>query len=330
MLNVYLTVDTELWPYSEGWPVRALSPDKITFDEEIAACFYGKTSEGEFGLPYQIGLLNQYGLKATYFLEPLFADRVGHKHLIDLVDLIQCNNQEVQLHLHTEWLSEIYDPTVPAHFKQYMHQFTLNEQAALIAKGVLSLQAAGVEKLHAFRAGGYGANRDTLRAVAQNGLLFDSSYNSCYLGEDCKIDLNEQLLQPYKIENIWEFPISFFQDYPNHWRHAQLAACSAKEMETALLNAWRQGWFSFVIVLHSFELVKGRSIGKLSAPDKLNISRFNHLCKFLSEHTDKFRTAVFSELDPAAIPEIKSPKILRSRPQHTIRRYAEQIYSRFF
>ena len=159
MLNVYLTVDTELWPYSEGWPVRALSLDKITFNEEIAACFYGKTSEGEFGLPYQLEQLNRYGLKATYFLEPLFADRAGSNHLTDVVDLIQRNNQEVQLHLHTEWLSEIHDPTIPSHFRQYMHQFTLDEQRALIAKGIRSLQAVGVKKLHAFRAGSYGANR---------------------------------------------------------------------------------------------------------------------------------------------------------------------------
>ena len=330
MLNVYLTVDTELWPYSEGWPVTALSLDKTAFDEEIAACFYGKTSEGEFGLPYQIEQLNRYGLKATYFLEPLFADRADSNYLADLVDLIQCNYQEVQLHLHTEWLSEIHDPTIPPRFKQYMHQFTLDEQIALIAKGIRSLRIAGVEKLHAFRAGGYGANRDTLRAVAQNGLLFDSSCNPCYLGEDCKIKLDKQLLQPFKLEGIWELPITFFQDYPGHQRHAQLASCSAEEMETALLDAWRQDWFSFVIVLHSFELVKNRSAGKLSSPDKLNINRFNHLCKFLSDHTDKFRTALFSELDPTSIPEIKSPKILRSRPHHTIRRFAEQAYSRFF
>ncbi|MXS85194.1 hypothetical protein ABO04_04505 [Nitrosomonas sp. HPC101] len=329
MLNVYLTVDTELWPYSEGWPVTALSPDKTTFDEEIAACFYGKTSEGEFGLPYQIEQLNQYGLKATYFLEPLFADRAGNNYLADLVDLIQRNHQEVQLHLHTEWLSEIHDPTIPPRFKQYMHQFTLDEQIALIAKGMHSLRMAGAEKLHAFRAGSYGANRDTLRAAAQNGLLFDSSYNPCYLGEDCKIDLDEQLLQPFKLEGVWELPIAFFQDYPGHQRHAQLAACSAKEMETALLDAWRQGWFSFVIVLHSFELIRSRVAGQLSLPDKLNIRRFNRLCEFLSSHTDKFRTALFSELDPATIPETKSPKILYSRPYHTIRRYVEQAYSRF-
>lgn len=329
MLNVYLTVDTELWPYSEGWPVTALSRNKTAFDEEIAACFYGKTFEGEYGLPYQIEQLNRYGLRATYFLEPLFADRVGSNYLTDIVDLIQDNNQEIQLHLHTEWLSEIYDPTIPSHFKQYMHQFTLDEQITLIAKGLRSLQAAGVKELHAFRAGSYGANRDTLRAAARNGLMFDSSYNPCYLGEDCKVNLNEQLLQPCEIEGVWEFPISFFQDYPGHWRHTQLAACSAKEMETALLDAWRAGWFSFVIVLHSFELVKDRAAGRLSLPDKRNIDRFNQLCKFLADNTDKFRTALFSELDPAMIPEMKSMKILRSRPSHTARRYIEQAFSRF-
>lgn len=81
-----------------------------------------------------------------------------------------------------------------------------------------------MKKLHAFRAGSYGANQNTLRAVAKNGLLFDSSYNPCYLGEDCKIDLNEQLLQPYKIENAWEFPISF------SGLSKSLAACAAGSM----------------------------------------------------------------------------------------------------
>jgi len=329
MLNVFLTVDTEVWPYADGWPVRPLPPDRTDFDEEIAACLYGKTLQGEFGLPYQLEQLNRQGLKATYFLEPLFADRAGRNNLADAVSLIQSNGQEVQLHLHTEWLSEIHDPSIPAHFKQYMHLFTLEEQTALIAKGIRSLQAAGVETIHAFRAGSYGANRDTLRAAARNGLLFDASYNPCYLGKDCKIDLSEQLLQPLKIDEVWEFPVSFFQDYPGHQRHTQLAACSAKEMQTALLDAWQSGWFSLVIVLHSFELVKGRAPGTPCLPDKLNIDRFGQLCQFLAEHGDKFRTMLFSELDPAIIPEVISAQVLRSRFHHTAQRYAEQALSRF-
>lgn len=328
MLNVFLTVDTEIWPYSDGWPVRALPANKTQFEAEIAACIYGKTAAGDFGLPYQIEQLNQHGLKATFFLEPLFADRAGNQHLADIVNLIQHNGQEVQLHLHTEWLSEIHDPTIPTHFKQYMHQFTLDEQTALIAKGMRSLQAAGAIDLRAFRAGSYGANRDTLRAAAKNGLSFDSSYNPCYLEKDCQIDLNQTLLQPSRIEGLWEFPVSFFQDYPGHQRHAQLAACSFNEMKTALLDAWQAGWFSFVIVLHGFELVKNRNPDTPCLPDKRNIDRFQRLCGFLAEHTDKFCTATFSTLDTSTIPEIKEAKVLRSRIRHTAWRYAEQALAR--
>lgn len=328
MLNVFLTVDTEIWPYADGWPVRALPANKTQFEAEIAACLYGKTLSGEFGLPYQIEQLNQHELKATFFLEPLFADRAGNQHLVDIVNLIQHNGQEVQLHLHTEWLSEISDPTIPTHFKQYMHQFTLDEQTALISKGIRSLQAAGVQTVHAFRAGSYGANRDTLRAALNNGLLFDSSHNSCYLGNDCKINLDQTLLQPARIEGVWEFPVSFFQDYPAHQRHAQLAACSFNEMKTALLDAWQAGWYSFVIVLHGFELVKNRNPDSPCLPDKRNIDRFQRLCGFLAEHADKFRTTVFSELDSERIPEITPTKVLRSRPYHTAWRYAEQAFSR--
>lgn len=328
MLNVFLTVDTEIWPYSDGWPVRSLPADKTQFDAEIAAYLYGKTSTGEFGLPYQIEQLNQHGLKATYFLEPLFADRAGDQHLANIVNLIQRNGQEVQLHMHTEWLSEIHDPTIPSHFKQYMHQFTLEEQTALIAKGVRSLQAAGVQDMHAFRAGSYGANRDTLRAAAKNGLLFDSSYNPCFLGNDCQVDMEQTLLQPEKIEGVWEIPISFFQDYPGHRRHTQLAACSFNEMKTALFDAWQAGWFSFVIVLHSFELVKKNNSGMLCLPDKQNIDRFCKLCEYLSAHQDKFRTTLFSELNPAAIPQADSVNRLRSRPHHTAGRYVEQALAR--
>lgn len=329
MLHVFLTVDTEIWPFSEGWPVRALSSDKQSFDEEIAACLYGRTAQGDFGLPFQIEQLNRHGLKATYFLEPLFADRAGRNHLADIVHLIQSKGQDVQLHLHTEWLSEIDDPSIPAHFKQYMHQFTLEEQTALIAKGVRSLQAAGVEKIHAFRAGSYGANDDTLRAASQNNLLFDSSCNPCYLGKDCKIDPNLQWLQPVKKEGIWEFPVSFFQDYPGHQRHAQLAACSFEEMKTALLDAWKAGWYAFVIVLHSFELVRNRIPGELCLPDKRNIDRYARLCRYLADNTDKFQTMLFSELDPMTIPQTNLTQVLQSRPHHTAWRYVEQALSRF-
>lgn len=324
MLNIFLTIDTEIWPYIKGWPVKALPSDKNDFTEEIATYIYGVTPTGDFGLPYQIQQFKEHGLKANYFVETLFSNRVDKIILNDIVSLIKDHDHDVQLHLHTEWLSEIKDQNIPIQFKEFMHQFSLEEQTALIKKGIQNLHSAGVEKVHAFRAGSYGANLDTLHALLQNGILYDTSYNPCYLESDCAIQTNKLLLQPENIEGIWEFPISFFQDYPGHRRHAQLCACSFYELKTALLDAWKAGWHSFVIVLHSFELVKKRGPSLMPLPDKVNIKRFQLLCDFLSANQDKFHTALFSEIDPKVIPKENPTHFIRSRLMHTVWRYAEQ------
>ncbi len=332
MLNIFITVDTELWPYSPGWPVKSFANEKTDFNKEFKDCFLGETIDGAYGLPFQLELLNKYGLSATYFLEPLFADRVGAGYLANVVDLIQSHNQEVQLHLHTEWLSEIDDSTLPPHFNQFMHQFSLDEQTALINKGIKSLRMAGATKLNAFRAGSYGANQDTLRAVSKCGLSFDSSYNPSYLGTECRIQVtgnNQPLLQPQQIEGLWEFPISSFQDFTKVHRHAQLTACSFSELQTALTDAWQAGWFSFVIVLHSFELVKNRTSSSSLTPDKINIKRFQKLCEFIASNPDKFRTTFFSEVNPDQIPDGGTQIPLSAKFHHSAYRYLEQGIGRF-
>ncbi len=50
------------------------------------------------------------------------------------------------------------------------------QQRELIQWGLQRLAEAGADKINAFRAGGFCANRDTLRAVADNKLTFDTSY----------------------------------------------------------------------------------------------------------------------------------------------------------
>lgn len=324
MLNVFLTVDTEVWPFSAGWPVTPLSPDKSGFSGEVDTYIYGRTAQGDYGLPFQMEILNRYGLKATFFLEALFADRIGPDYLKEVVHLIQDNSHEVQLHLHTEWLREISDPSLPLQFRQFIHQFTPDEQTALINKGIQNLHAAGARQIHAFRAGGYGASQDTLKALERNGLIYDTSYNACYLDSGCEIHFPRILLQPEKIHGIWEFPVSFFQDYPGHYRHTQLCACSFGEMRAALLHAWQAEWFSFVVVLHGSELVRNGKGVVSSAPDRINIKRFEQLCAFLAANPDKFRTTVFSELDTSTIPSGCSEKVLHSPPFRTAWRFVEQ------
>ena len=323
MLNVFITVDTEAWPTRPD-----LSPS--TFWADIQQDIYGLTPDGEFGLRFQIDLLNRYGLKASYLVESLFADALGPEPLHEIVKVIQDGGHEVQLHLHTEWLERMASSILPGRTGQNIRDFTEDEQATLIARGLKNLRACGARNVCAFRAGNYGANFDTLRALRRNGLLYDTSHNTCYLGSACDLQTKELFLQPKKIDGVYEFPVSFFQDLWRHYRPAQITACSSAEMEYALLEAWRQGWKSFVIVSHSFELIhRLRKKGREALPDRIVVRRFERLCQFLAASKDKFRTAMFSELVPDEIPCGLATHPLRSNLLRTARRHTEQLMRRF-
>jgi hypothetical protein len=325
MLNVFLTVDTEIWPFVSGWPKSPLPATKRDFSREYDAYILGRTRQGDFGVPFQIAVLNRHCLKANYFVESLAADAVGRNLLRSVVALIAPHGHDIQLHLHTEWMGDSCDGGLP--FRQHLHHYVEDDQARIIARGIENLVQCGAPHPSALRAGNYGANVDTLKAARRNRLRLDTSYNYSYRDSACPLALGMELLQPREIEGVVEFPVSHFSDFPGHTRHAQVCACSVGEMTCALQDAFKSGWYTFVIVLHSFELVRVGSVesGDLK-PDWINIRRFERLCEFLDANRDKFRTQLFSSVQE--MPTLRAARPLRSRPHHTARRLVEQLISR--
>lgn len=319
--QVFLTVDTEVWPHSDNWCESGMAAD---MDRDI----YGVTGSGEYGLRYQLEMLSRFGLTATFFVESLFASVVGLSRLREIVELIKPHHQDIQLHVHPEWLEWMPRSMVPETRSQYLRQFTANEQLTLIGIALDNLRASGADAVCAFRAGNYGANFDTLRAVGKLGLRFDTSYNFPYLATQCGMALPEPLLHPRLIDDVIEYPITFFEDWPHHPRHLELTACSSAEITHVLTEAHRRGRQSVVLVSHSFELLKNRKArGKPLLPDKICIARFQQLCRLLSENRDRFHTATFSELGPSLAAE-REPDMLKSNPLRTLARYAQQVMRR--
>src|SRR5262245_32802828 len=103
MLNVFITVDTEVWPLRSNWRTEGLGGD-------IARDIYGETSEGNVGLSYQLDILAKKGLEAVFLVEPLFAEVAGPEALAKIVNAVQDRGHEVQLHLHPEWLGWMKSP----------------------------------------------------------------------------------------------------------------------------------------------------------------------------------------------------------------------------
>lgn len=313
MMDVFYTVDTEVW--CDGWDdLDARFP--AAFDRHI----HGRTARGDYGLPLQARLLQDHGLTGVFFVETLFATRFGAAPLAEIVGMLNDARQDVQLHLHTEWLDEAPQRLLADSLRkrQFLRGFSADEQRVVIGEGLRLLRAAGAGQVTAFRAGNFGFNRDTLGVLAGLGLRFDSSYNACRLGPDSGLRPGERLVEPLWEDGVCEVPVTVFFDGLGRLRPLQLTACAWGEMERLLWASLEAGRRSVVIVSHSFELLDNRR----TRPDPIVVRRFEALCRFLDRHRDQFRSRGFGDLEPPA--EAPQPAPLRTPVGPTVWRLAEQ------
>ena len=318
-MNVYLSFDIEVW--CNDW--NALD---ARFPAAFERYVYGRSPAGEYALPKTLEILNRHGLKGVFFVEPLFAARFGVQHLDTIVRLIRDAGQEVQLHLHPEWTDEIRPEVFPDKpFKrQHLFLYSCEEQTRLLDMGLDLLRQVGVQDVNAFRAGSFGANRDTLRAAAACGLQYDSSLNMCapVSGQDIRDDA--PFYFPRHEEGLCLVPMTVFRDGRGTLRPAQIGACSFAELRQALESAALQGHPCAMLLSHNFEMLHP---GK-NTPDKIVVSRFEALCRYLGEQRATLPTCGFH--DPLPLPA--SPADLRlahCNRRATWRRLAEQALRRF-
>lgn len=319
MMDVFLTVDVEVW--CDGW-------DNI--DAEFPSAFqryiYGPTSRGDYGLPYQLHQLQEHGLTGVFFVESLFSTRFGLDPLAEIIGLVGERGQEIQLHLHTEWVDESNEPLLDniTGKKQFLRYFSLQEQTILIQAGAKLIELAGGQSVNTFRAGSFGFNRDTLRALATNHIAFDSSYNASMFGPDSGVSPKILLVEPVECEGVYEYPMTVFHNGTGSLRHAQVTACSYREMEGLLWQAMESGRKAFVILSHNFELLNG----SMNRPDDIVVTRFRKLCTFLDRNRDCFRVRGFHGLTPDLV--FSQPAPLTSPIWKTGLRMLEQGLRRGF
>lgn len=318
-MNVFLTFDIEVW--CNGWD---------DLDRAFAGSFeryiYGHSSHGDYALPQTLGILNQHRLRGVFFVEPLFATRFGAEHLEVIVRLIRQAGHEVQLHLHPEWTDEAREPIIEncASKRQHLSYYTLAEQTTLIAHGKKMLEAAGSGPVSAFRSGSFAANRDTFVALQRNSIWLDSSLNRCH-GVSAPDLRREHAFDAAFVEHdVTTFPVTVFKDGFGRDRPAQVGACSFGEMRDALTSAQLGGARDFVVVSHNFEMLRPGS----STPDWTVVKRFNQLCAYLAQHSERFKVRGFGDdlrLSSPVAPATPGPS---ASWLATSQRYVEQIRRR--
>ena len=317
MTRVYITIDTE---YSSGMCTGRSPADRA---ENYARCIACLTPEGPAGITHKLELLQQHGQKAVFFVDPMPALIWGIGAIEDVVAPILEAGQDVQLHCHTEWLAiaGADNPLASKRTGQNIADFPLDEQLELLSYARDVLIAAGAPPPVAFRAGNYGANDDTLRALAQLGLAYDTSHTPA-LPDACRINLGPDVRDPVEHCGMIEVPVGTIGTIGGGQRHAQITALTLAEMVAAVRHARDEGHNTFVLVSHSFELINRRRL----AVNHVVRRRFAGLVRELAGMRG-VTTATFRDNPPSLDPGLPPRQPVPATALRTGIRLAEQFVS---
>jgi hypothetical protein len=282
----------------------------ITCDTELSAALFQSGSDADdnfarsidcdgWGVAWQMDRLDAADLTGVFFVDPMSALVYGTDVIAQIVQPIVARGHDVQLHLHPEWLAWAKDQPVGERRGRSICDFGFEDQLTLLTLARQLLVDAGAPPPVAFRAGNYGANDDTLRALATLGIQWDASFNPIYVGASCDIGLSKDQVDPVERLGVTEMPVSAIEDRPGHLRHAQICALSAAEMHAALSHAAATKRPAFSIVTHSFEMMSRDR----KRPNKRVIARYEAMCAAIAADP-ALDSAGFTGLDlaPAATP----------------------------
>ncbi|MBY4635705.1 hypothetical protein K5P26_00960 [Sphingopyxis sp. XHP0097] len=305
----------------------------ISFDTELSAALFqrgadaranfessilGRCRDGDFGIHFQMDMLERHGLTGVWFVDPMPALVYGPAIVDEIVAPIVARGHEVQLHIHTEWLEFARFNPVGRLNGRNIGDFPFTAQKKLIALSRDILIGAGAPRPIAFRAGNFGANDDTLRAVAALGFRFDSSFNGAWRGQGCDISLDPGNIGMRHHQGICEVPVSGLLDRSNRFRPAQLCAMSEEEMRDALDHAAASGAIQFSAFSHSFELLsRDRAV-----PNRLAIARMEALCRAVADDP-RVTSGGYVDL-PTPPSQPRRIRLARPKPLRTARRIVEQ------
>ncbi len=320
---VFVTIDTE---YSVGLHQQHAGADGAQADN-FSRSIAGAMADGTAGVGYQLDVLDAHGLKAVFFVDPLPALVWGRDAIAAIIAPIVARGHDVQLHAHTEWLAHVCAADSPVAGRQgrNIKDFTLADQVALLRWSRDMLIAAGAPSPVAFRAGNYGANDDTLRALAEIGIAYDSSHCPALVGDsdgDCAIALGRGVHHPLRHCGVVEVPVGSIDIGGGVLRHAQITALSAAEMLAAIAHARDAGAPSFTMVSHSFELVNRAR----TRVNRLLMRRFEALCAGIAAMPEVV-TATYADAPPRVVPANDSANYapLPHRRLRSWARMAEQV-----
>lgn len=295
-LRVILTIDTEI---SLGGALR----DRALMPVGPKRRIWGETERGAFGITRFMDIFDELGLKAVFFFEPVARHVVGERDLAEAAACISSRGHDVELHVHPEFEMDL-DRVRSGQAKSpspVLFEHSLEEQRRHVRESAAKIEEWCGRRPSAFRAGGYSANELTMKALVEEGIFIDSSYNRWAIdlglcGFHTTPPLNDARMLR---EGVLEVPVTNLATRGPRGgiRPFELSALNVSEMISALDQMYEAGMRVACAVTHSFRLLRARDVQYRDvAPDVFNLHRLQGVCRHLADHRDRFEVCSFRDL----------------------------------
>ena len=305
---IIITVDVETANYYND-------SFSLTLPEQVnAVCEQNR----ECGLQRMVGLLKQYNYPATFYFNVYEYKEYGEQPIMEIAQWLNESGQDVQLHTHPQWA---YDES-----RNLMHQYSLNEQIQIIKEGKDLLESWTGQPVLAHRAGAYGADENTIRALIRNNIYYDSSL-LVFSGNSKirKLNFKKNTLSMYG--DLYEFPVTVYKLYESPFflkDNVKPVSVMSKydvdffhneiETEKALREALELKMDIIILFLHSFSFIKAYDDSENMKSDVTALKVFEYMLEFIRNKKLKvlsFRNIKDSNIElekylkrPDTIPEI--------------------------
>jgi peptidoglycan/xylan/chitin deacetylase (PgdA/CDA1 family) len=248
---------------------------------------FAATPEGEFGIGLMMDVLERHGARATFFIDAYNRTTLDEAVLARAARAVVERGHEAGLHTH---------PAFPSGRRGYgMRQVLSNHdrawQSAFIRRGAEFLRAWTGLEVTSHRAGGYGANLDTLHGLRENGIAIDASLLHGYAG--CALAAASPLRnRPHAIAGVLEVPVSVTRNrFLLRVAGVELQAFAMTqkididwldlpELKAQVTALFEAGAGTVVFFLHSYSFLR---IGRGFRPHRANVAKFDELLAWLRD-----------------------------------------------
>lgn len=262
-----------------------LKPVIVTVDTEghvgadpIRHLVYGETEDGQYGVEYIMDIFDEVHAKVLFFVDFAEAWDYGRDKIERVVRTIVEKGHDVGVHIHPDHMADKQ--------RAFLWQYSREEQYEIIRKCTeLYTEIVGRRPL-SFRAGKYGANRDTLDILCELGYKYDFSqyYHQKWCGINPPITVNA----PCRYKSIVEIPVTMHKSVHLgkiiREDKVDIEQMTSEELKYAFSQIACQQFYNVTtLFLHSFSLLKWFGNPEMPKKNESGIRKLHFAAEFVAK-----------------------------------------------